>query len=264
MPPYLPGETTDTIIRAVPEWDKSTLCSCSLVCHAWLPASRIRLFAEINIKCSAEKYHLLVDRVLRSDYMRPYLRMTRSIVAGRISSDAVQATSSFFLLFYGCFPRLETLRFHDAWPGPIPFPGHRPGDPLLFNAFTSLKQLEFSNCTFHSFVVLRRMITALPNLEELITHVISVQNISPLPLSCRPVAGVPKLRRLKMTGAIYSLQYRETPCLVSLMSWLAMTPTARELNELSFHVTTHDDSGPDQIVSEYMRGHYSLRIMTVS
>ncbi|TFK92621.1 hypothetical protein K466DRAFT_480270 [Polyporus arcularius HHB13444] len=48
MPPYLPGEITDYIIGSVSVWEKSTLCNCSLVCHAWLPASRHRLFARLT------------------------------------------------------------------------------------------------------------------------------------------------------------------------------------------------------------------------
>ena len=243
MPPYLAGEITDAIICAVPELEKDTLCSCSLVCHAWLPASRIRLFVELyNITSHSEKYQLLVDRVLRSDKMRPYLGMTRSItLRDSFSTDPAhhwQATSGSFQVFYGCFPRLEKLFLQGGFSGPIP--GHRPADPLLLSQFTTLRRLDISNCTFYSFVVLRRMISALPILEELMMFVVSVQHVGPLSLFSIPATRGPNLRRLEMTGSFYSLLDTQMLCLVSLMSWLAMTPTATGLEELSFHVNAQE------------------------
>ncbi|KAI0656108.1 hypothetical protein C8Q70DRAFT_1014686 [Cubamyces menziesii] len=44
-PSHLPGEIVDAIVDHLPDEDKATLRSCSLVCSGWLPSSRRRLFA---------------------------------------------------------------------------------------------------------------------------------------------------------------------------------------------------------------------------
>ncbi|TFK78597.1 hypothetical protein K466DRAFT_438203, partial [Polyporus arcularius HHB13444] len=55
-----------------------TLLSCSLVCSAWLPASRHQLFQELYIN-SPKRYDLLVSRVLHSEKMRIHLLSARKV-----------------------------------------------------------------------------------------------------------------------------------------------------------------------------------------
>ncbi|KAI0692594.1 hypothetical protein C8T65DRAFT_586517, partial [Cerioporus squamosus] len=79
--PSLPTELTDEIIAWIPlvckEVDRyPTLLVCSLVCWAWVPASRHQLFHELIIE-NPEQYDLLVARVLHSEKMRGYLRFVR-------------------------------------------------------------------------------------------------------------------------------------------------------------------------------------------
>ncbi|TFK84962.1 hypothetical protein K466DRAFT_448265, partial [Polyporus arcularius HHB13444] len=56
-----------------------TLLDCSLVCRAWLPASRHQLFQKLDID-TPERYDLLVSRVLHSEKMRIHLLSVRSVV----------------------------------------------------------------------------------------------------------------------------------------------------------------------------------------
>ncbi|RPD55712.1 hypothetical protein L227DRAFT_475000, partial [Lentinus tigrinus ALCF2SS1-6] len=73
MSPYIPPEITDAIISAMdPFYDAHTLAMCALVCRAWLPRSRVKLFEAIRIR-DGRTYNLLVERVVHSETMTPYL-----------------------------------------------------------------------------------------------------------------------------------------------------------------------------------------------
>ncbi|RPD55719.1 hypothetical protein L226DRAFT_443617, partial [Lentinus tigrinus ALCF2SS1-7] len=79
MSPCIPPEITDNIISAVALDDYTaaklkshTLAMCALVCRAWLPKSRAQLFEDICVP-DERTYDLLVERVVRSETMSPYL-----------------------------------------------------------------------------------------------------------------------------------------------------------------------------------------------
>ncbi|RPD76083.1 hypothetical protein L226DRAFT_396460 [Lentinus tigrinus ALCF2SS1-7] len=51
---------------------------CALVCRAWLPRSRAKLFEDIHIN-NSRTYNLLVDRVVHSETMSLYLAPVNSL-----------------------------------------------------------------------------------------------------------------------------------------------------------------------------------------
>ncbi|RPD55763.1 hypothetical protein L226DRAFT_446451, partial [Lentinus tigrinus ALCF2SS1-7] len=79
MSPYIPPEITDDIISAMDaHLDAHTLAMCALVCQGWLPKSRATLFEVVQIhdECT---YNLLVERVVWSETMSPYLGLVNSL-----------------------------------------------------------------------------------------------------------------------------------------------------------------------------------------
>ncbi|KAG5638216.1 hypothetical protein H0H81_001217 [Sphagnurus paluster] len=76
--PRLPQELVDHIIDHLYD-DTLTLNSCSLVCHAWLPTSRLHLFSKISLKVTpavapSELCKRLHRLLTSSPYIIPYIR----------------------------------------------------------------------------------------------------------------------------------------------------------------------------------------------
>ena len=75
----LPPELIDEIIAWIDL--PSTLCSCCLVCHDWLPASRNHLLEIVYIP-DAVAYDLFLTRVVRGEDMDAWLPSVRTLVVG--------------------------------------------------------------------------------------------------------------------------------------------------------------------------------------
>ena len=243
MPSDLPAELTDLIIASVSATDRQTLLSCALVCRAWLPASRHRLFAHLIIRDS-KTCDLLVNRVLRSDDMKPYLA-TATRQLNLVNCDLWPLghrpiPMPFFALCYGCFPRLETLVLYKA-----ARLFDRPTAPLLLAQFTSLKHLEINSSLFPSFVSLRRTISALKDLETLTLKNVSVQHPMPsspwsLPSRQAQAWGL-KLRRFCATSHL-DVSERAVICIEATLGWLSTTSAAGRLEKLQLHVSSLQQS----------------------
>ncbi|RPD55739.1 hypothetical protein L226DRAFT_576346 [Lentinus tigrinus ALCF2SS1-7] len=235
MPPYMPPEITDTIISAVP-LDRypgfrpsrtHTLAMCALVCRAWLPRSRVELFKNIPIR-EEHTYDLLVERVLHSETMSPYLASVDRLVLHRDRSDPPsKAGRLFFVEFAGKLAGLRTLDVEH-----IDFTHQRPSVtwPLLLSQFRTITSLTLYNCHFSSFSDVRRLFTALPLLSSLSIDELTWPMVSHemhLRTTLRPRTFWPELHELHIwnlppqcaamllrwiTGALHGSPVKELRC----------------------------------------------------
>ena len=165
----VPPELLYTILSFIRSGDKEALRNCSLVCKVWLNPSRDRLFHSIDLR-SPSQLTLLVDRVLRSETMKPWLASVRKFCAWtfplntREGHKFSRAVNSFIHTFAGHLPNLHTVTFH------MFFWDQAPCHPRIWaacSAFPSIRKLELSNVHFPSFDILRRLLESLPSLIDL-------------------------------------------------------------------------------------------------
>ena len=257
----IPFEITDSIIGHVGVLDHQTLRVCALVCRAWLPASRHRLFQKIQID-SEEVYRRFVSNVLHSEAVRQHLQATRllTIDCGRwddssSTDDAVSpkrypASRLFFLQASGHLPNVRHIYIHRAtWDAPLP----DPREPLLLQGFPSLVSLWLTDCSLPSVSFLRRILTSLPRLRWLSLNGVS---FPPSLSQSRPERSlVLKLKCIRppvaynsmgQTGRSFKFKALETLRLIYVaedvyldpfLSWLAVEIRALEVEELSFGVS---------------------------
>ena len=99
----VPPELIYIILSFIPSGDKKTLCACTLVCQAWIPMSRERLFEDLLLSSRTE-LDLLVDRVLRSETMKPwlvYVSRIRTFSFESSDNEFSQVANRFFHIFSG-------------------------------------------------------------------------------------------------------------------------------------------------------------------
>lgn len=173
--PRLPPEITDAIISAV-DYKSSkhrdgycTLLACCLVCHAWLPASRIKMFEYIYIRSHSDwrRYTLLVDTVLHSDTMCRFLTSIHTLDLNLWKPPSERGGVfglQFLVEFAGRLPRLRNLTLVQSH---LHENVTCPRWHLLFSQFPAVTSLTLESCRFSSFADVRRMLTALRALEEL-------------------------------------------------------------------------------------------------
>ncbi|RPD61414.1 hypothetical protein L227DRAFT_68325 [Lentinus tigrinus ALCF2SS1-6] len=173
MSPYIPPEITDAIISAVDvdlyNTGERTLTMCALVCRAWLPRSRTKLFEAIYIR-NQRSYDLLVERFVRSETMSHYLTSVNSFYIQPFGVDSPSSVARLFLIEFA--GKLPGLRVWDV--GGIDWTHQRPSVkwPLLLSHFRTITYLRLWECRFSSFSDFRRLLTALPLLSTLnILHV---------------------------------------------------------------------------------------------
>ncbi|RPD75689.1 hypothetical protein L226DRAFT_52127 [Lentinus tigrinus ALCF2SS1-7] len=173
MSPYIPPEITTAIISAVDvdlyNTGERTLTMCALVCRAWLPRSRTKLFEAIYIR-NQRNYDLLVERFVRSETMSHYLTSVNSFYIQPFGVDSPSSVARLFLIEFA--GKLPGLRVWDV--GGIDWTHQRPSVkwPLLLSHFRTITYLRLWECRFSSFSDFRRLLTALPLLSTLnILHV---------------------------------------------------------------------------------------------
>ncbi|RPD52591.1 hypothetical protein L227DRAFT_617703 [Lentinus tigrinus ALCF2SS1-6] len=222
MPPYIPPEITDAIISDVALEDDNvrlrshTLAMCALVCRAWLPRSRDKLFEDIRIR-GERTYDLLVERVLHSEIMSPFLASVNTLYLETLPGpyQSSKAARLFFVEFAGKLPGLRTL-FVDG----MDFTHQRPSVkwPLLLSQFRTITTLTFLNCEFASFHDVRRLLTALPLLSTLdiqqltwpmVSHELHLQTMA----MARPRTYWPELRELR-------IRYLPPQCAAVFLRWI--------------------------------------------
>ncbi|RPD61425.1 hypothetical protein L227DRAFT_68629 [Lentinus tigrinus ALCF2SS1-6] len=172
MPHYIPPEITDAIISAVASEDMfvdgartHTLAMCALVCRAWLPRSRAKLFEVVWIS-NQRSYDLLVERVLRSETMSRYPTSVNGFhIYNENAEGSLGSAARLFLVeFAGKLPGLRDLFVLDN-----DWTLQRPSVkwPLLLSRFHTITTLRLENCRFSCFSDVRRLLTALPLISAL-------------------------------------------------------------------------------------------------
>ncbi len=166
--PTFPTELFEEIIAWTPAvclWDHqerySTLLSCSLVCSAWLPASRHNLFQTLYIE-TPERYDLLVSRVLHSEKMRINLLSVRTVTLS--PSWGTPVGRPFVLEFAGHLPNVNILILEVSATEEFL---SQPASLLAISRFALVRSLTISHCDLPSFGALRRILTSLPSLKNL-------------------------------------------------------------------------------------------------
>ena len=239
--PQIPPEIIDTIINHVTDdsFNKrnETLLKCALVCRDWLPTSRSQLVNFVDLT-SARAYNSIVDNVLQSSRMRPFLVSTKSAwledPSKRDEPSAQEGgqqpwTHRFIHDFAGHLPNLESLTIENAhWTSCPPHPSAH----LATSRFTSLTELSLSDCRLPSAHMLRRMVSALPFLNTLrLTKVSWSPARGGLPLSERGDADLVRGPALETFYLVCSRG--DDDCLVPFLDWLSRTPTRTSLRNLS-------------------------------
>ena len=232
----LPEEMIVCIIDLVPLEDKRTLYSCALVCRSWFLITRPKLFLDILLD-SRRTIDLLVQRVLRSDELNPYLATTRFL---RLYSDRQSNTpvvfAPFLYTFYGRFPKLEVLFLY----GPnTAYAFNRVLEPFLLSQFSNLRLLKLYYCFFPSFNVIRRAISALPSLEELDVLGVRVDRVVQAPSSWLPNLRRPSLRLRCFKYQSFALLHEED-FTEDLMFWLSMTCSPSDIETLDLRIRVQD------------------------
>ncbi|RDX52179.1 hypothetical protein OH76DRAFT_196186 [Lentinus brumalis] len=228
--PTFPTELTDEIIAWIPAAYKlvierySTLLCCSLVCSAWLPASRYQLFQELWIG-TAERYDLLVSRVLRSENMRSYLLFVRKVYF-YTARDTFKG-KSFVLEFAGHLPNVTLMTFYD---GTLEGLSSHPSCFVAISRFSTIRTLSITDGQFPSFGDLRRTLSFLPSLTSLQLYYPSWPDPATA-LSPRLLHGASTVRRPALLGLNLSLgtdppNRRRAQ---QFIAWLSETATSSSL-----------------------------------
>ena len=231
MVPHLPGEIIDIIISHVE--DASSLCSCSLVCHTWVAASRHRLFGDAHI-VSPSQYDILVNRVLRSEPMYPWLSSMHTLELdcedGRWFKKRVGGPRyRFFHEFAGHLPNLQLLSLVGLdW---AKSPLHASTSSMV-SQFPSLVELRLENCTLQSFDMFRRILVAIPALTTLTLYGVQW----PSPPNATPSGAHRFLPQPRPSLVAFSIQfYAKNDCAGTLFDWLVgCTPSRSTIRQLRF------------------------------
>ncbi len=211
----LPTEVVDVLVSYID--DPHTLCSCSLTCRRWLPASRFHLFRNLSIPSRAS-YDILVrlrdaphispsfaniySLQLWEDPDKPWLYLVPLIFAQRLTHVRLLTLLKF--------------RWHE-------FPLH----PSFFTigfCLASITSLTLVGGTFHTFTEFRRLVCAFGHLTELIVERVAWRN-PPMYSRCAYHAPSPRLQLLWLNSGCEST-------VTSLVDWLLCTPSARSIRDL--------------------------------
>ncbi len=174
--PTFPPELTDEIIAWIPavcsplfniSYERyRTLLNCSLVCSAWLPASRHQLFQDLHID-SSERYDLLVSRVLHSEKMRIHLLSVRAVRLSFALETPLGTPRPFVPQFAGHLPNVTDMTF--LLGGGSVFSSHSTSG-VAISRFSLVQSLSLRECTFPSFGAFRRTLTSLSSLNNLVLY----------------------------------------------------------------------------------------------
>lgn len=211
----LPSEVVDVLVGHID--DSQTLCSCSLTCRRWLPASRFHLFRTVSIT-SRTSYDILVrvrdaphiahsfdnlySMQLRDDAVRPWLHLVPLLLGHRL----------------GRVELLTLLKF--SW---HEFPLH----PTFYSIgyqMPSLTSLTLAGGIFFSFTDFRRLVCSFERLSVLIVERVA-WHTAPSHSRCDFTSRLPRLRLLWVNSATEG-------AISALVNWLLRTPSARSIRDL--------------------------------
>ncbi|TFK89083.1 hypothetical protein K466DRAFT_43353 [Polyporus arcularius HHB13444] len=246
-----PPELTDEIIAWIPvvcggSWHEDvrqrypTLLSCSLVCSAWLHASRHQLFEVLSIG-TPERYDLLVSRVLHSEKMRMHLPSVRTVYLFIDPDTPAFHGKPFVLEFAGHLPNLTSMLFYLH--GVEAFSSH-PSSVVVMSRFSTVRTLKIQNCTFPSFGDLRRTLSSLPSLSSLVLGNLSwpdpAADLSPRLSHGASAVRRPALLHLNVTSDNDPPSRRRAQ---QFIAWLSETATTSSLLDLEVGIFNESTPG---------------------
>ena len=237
----IPGEITDIIISFVADAQRArecypSLCSCSLVCRSWLPASRHHLFMNVDIR-SDRQYTLLISRVVVSVAMRPWLSSTcRLDLFFPVQNDADDSRGALSRLFAfelsGVFPNLQDLHLVNLdWTVGGAYPHQRIFAGL--SAFSSLRTLILWQCQFPSFKAVRRTVSSFRSLEVLSWHRVWW----PIANDHEEHHAIPQTALLPRALSTLLFWSENNDCDGIMLRWLSKTPLPASFRCIDTHST---------------------------
>ena len=136
--------------------------SCALVSWEWLLESRSFLFRNINIR-DQDLSDLFVSKVLRLEYLRPWLTSVRHLSLGS-TRNLYDGHESFVVDISERLSNLRTMKWEIFYPNGSPL---RSELFLAFGRFPFLHRLELLCSTFVTFQDLKKILVAIPTLASL-------------------------------------------------------------------------------------------------
>lgn len=227
-----------------------SLYACTLVCRAWYHRSQTLLCSYIVIG-SRRQYNALAQYALRSPLSKSYLAHTRSLT---LKGPGLSYTTDFYnvpdwktstgrrqyfdvvpLVPGCCMPALRRLTFIN-----LVYPPYHRNFALFMSRFSSLTRFSLKYFTFQSFQELRRLLHALPKLQELVLehgHVLSWGASQPHRGVLFPSERAPALRRLVLSDPSPSL-------LVNFSAWALRMGSLEHVESLA--LSFRDQYEPDE------------------
>ncbi|KAI0915928.1 hypothetical protein AcV5_003399 [Taiwanofungus camphoratus] len=216
MIPYLPPEVTDYIIDFL-WYDFRTLYNCALVCHAWLPRSRLYLQPSLYIRDRSE-FDAVVDDVLHDQRMWPYYDHIQSL---EIQED--RQKPYVHVVPHLLAPRMSKLRVFTIWD--VDWCNQTRPHPSFFRLiarFRSVTCLNLVDCKFPAFRDVRRLVCGLPQLTKFTWR----SKVTSNDVGARyPILARPRLREL----SFYRIDARE---LAEWCCFLDASASARTIRTL--------------------------------
>lgn len=234
----IPAEITDHIIGLVEvKWsrDTKTLCNCSLVCRAWLPRSRTRLFDQIYFS-HTPNYNKFNTAILRNASMQPWLAHVHKIsfwapgpsnfIPSPADPHEEKWSQRFMHEIAGRLPNLKAMYLQGFdW---VHLPPH-PTICATFSTFRDLRALTLRHWCLHSFSVFHGILVALPSLKELELWDVKC------PPAPREVIFTSRREYPTLTALTILFPSEESKhCINNLLRWLGTTPTTQTIRNICF------------------------------
>ncbi|EJF59577.1 hypothetical protein DICSQDRAFT_138513 [Dichomitus squalens LYAD-421 SS1] len=225
MVPYIPPDIIDIILEYV-DGNAAQLCTCALVCHVWLEASRRRLFQHLRFYQPAS-YDSFIRHVVHREEMQRWLASARTLMyAGDRDPDNIAIERQFkaksnrgLCELAGQLPNLHTLALFELdWSE-----FSHPRAHLALSQFGRIRELLLVDCTFSSLGALRDCITGLTALRNLFLLRIGSED---------PVRFLNGIHSRPMLETL-AIDFDEDSDSNTFLQWLSQTPTVSSLRRLA-------------------------------
>lgn len=169
MAQNLPQEIVDLVLsefKTSVYSERRNIAECGLVCKNWLPSSRYRLFAEVDLNDRSMQPFIRI--VETSSFPIPRFIRTLGLSSGREDHSLDEN-----LRKLGLLPQLTTLRItmdHAVF---------AQNSALLVNSFTNISNLVFHNCQLPLRSVMDA-VSSFPGLKGLVLHWVTFDTVTSL------------------------------------------------------------------------------------
>lgn len=203
----LPLEMHEHIIGFLDnETELGTIARCALVCRAWLPFSRYKLYYRIFLSHCVQWYRFRGHMVRPASHIVPYLGMVRELHISQTyftslfnAGDAAARSQS---------SQNDTLGRCKLYP------------------YRSLTALRLDRCVFSSIEQMQQLVCAFPSLSHLVLRRISLQRpMSPTIPHLRPPEATPRLAHVEIDDCFFTVS-------TALCQWLADAGLVRHTSHL--------------------------------